>query len=52
MSPAPAPGRGDIVPIVLGGGERLLADVGAPKLEPVEVVASPKVTHVEYRVHR
>jgi len=41
-----------IVPIVLGGGERLLAGVGDPKLEPVEVIASPAVTHVRYRVVR
>jgi dihydrofolate reductase len=41
-----------IVPIVLGAGERLLEDVGDPKLEPVEVVASPAVTHVRYRVGR
>ncbi len=39
-----------IVPVVLGGGERLLVNVGDPKLEPVEVVASPAVTHVRYRV--
>jgi len=39
-----------IVPIVLGGGARLLEDVGDPVLEPVEVVASPAVTHVRYRV--
>ena len=41
-----------IAPIVLGGGSRLLADVGDPVLEPVEVVASPAVTHVRYRVGR
>jgi dihydrofolate reductase len=41
-----------IVPIVLGAGERLLQDVGDPTLEPVEVVASPAVTHVKYRVVR
>jgi dihydrofolate reductase len=41
-----------IVPIVLGAGERLLQDVGDPELEPVEVVASPAVTHVKYRVVR
>jgi len=41
-----------IVPIVLGAGERLLEDVGDPTLEPVEVVASPAVTHVRYRVIR
>jgi len=39
-----------IVPVLLGGGERLLENVGDPKLEPVEVVASPAVTHVRYRV--
>jgi dihydrofolate reductase len=41
-----------IVPIILGAGERLLEDVGDPKLEPVEVVASPAVTHIKYRVVR
>jgi dihydrofolate reductase len=39
-----------IVPIVLGGGARLLEGVGDPTLEPIEVVASPAVTHVKYRV--
>jgi len=39
-----------IVPVVLGGGERLLEDVGDPVLEPVKVVASPAVTHIRYRV--
>ncbi len=41
-----------IVPVVLGGGARLLEDVGDPKLEPIKVVASPGVTHVKYRVVR
>jgi dihydrofolate reductase len=41
-----------IVPVVLGGGARLLDDVGDPTLEPVEVLASPAVTHVRYRVVR
>jgi dihydrofolate reductase len=41
-----------IVPVLLGAGERLLDDVGDPVLEPVEVVASPAVTHVKYRVGR
>ena len=41
-----------IVPIVLGAGERLLEGVGDPILEPVEVIASPAVTHVRYRVVR
>ena len=39
-----------IAPVLLGGGERLLENVGDPRLEPVEVVASPAVTHVKYRV--
>jgi dihydrofolate reductase len=41
-----------IVPILLGAGERLLQDAGDPVLEPVEVVASPAVTHVRYRIAR
>jgi dihydrofolate reductase len=39
-----------VVPVVLGAGEPLLAYVGDPKLEPIEVVHSPAVTHVRYRV--
>jgi len=39
-----------IAPVVLGAGERLLEDVGDPRLEPIEVIASPVVTHVRYRV--
>ncbi|MBV9823515.1 MAG: dihydrofolate reductase [Actinobacteria bacterium] len=41
-----------IVPVLLGAGERLLDGVGDPTLEQVEVVASPTVTHVRYRVVR
>jgi dihydrofolate reductase len=41
-----------IVPIVLGGGERLLENVGDPVLGPVKVTASSAVTHVKYRVVR
>ena len=41
-----------VVPVILGAGERLLEDVGDPVLEPVEVVASPAVTHVRYRIAR
>jgi dihydrofolate reductase len=41
-----------IVPVLLGGGERLLEGVGDPTLEPVEVVASPAATHVRYRISR
>ena len=39
-----------VVPIVLGGGERLLDDIGHPTLRPVEVVASPGVTHIRYEL--
>jgi dihydrofolate reductase len=38
------------VPIVLGAGERLMENVGDPTLEPVDVTASPTVTHIKYRV--
>jgi dihydrofolate reductase len=41
-----------VVPVVLGGGKRLLENVGDPRLKPVEVVASPTVTHIKYRVLR
>jgi dihydrofolate reductase len=41
-----------IAPVVLGAGERLFEDVGDPALEPVEVVASPAVTHIKYRIVR
>ena len=41
-----------IAPILLGAGERLLENVGEPKLEPVEVVATPACVHVRYRVIR
>jgi dihydrofolate reductase len=38
-----------IAPVVLGSGERLLENVGDPKLEQVEVTAG-SATHVKYRV--
>jgi dihydrofolate reductase len=41
-----------VVPVLLGAGERLLADVGDPALEIVETIPSPAVTHVRYRVRR
>jgi len=41
-----------LVPIVLGDGEPLLVDVGDPVLEPIKVVAAPRVTHIKYRVVR
>ncbi len=39
-----------VAPILLGAGERLLENVGDAKLEPVDVVGSPAVTHLKYRV--
>jgi dihydrofolate reductase len=42
----------DLVPVVLGAGERLLEEVGRPAMQQVEVVASPTVTHVRYRLLR
>lgn len=39
-----------IVPVLLGSGQRLLENVGDPTFEPIDVVASPTVTHVRYRV--
>ncbi len=40
----------DIAPVLLGGGERLLDGVTDPGLTPVEVIHSPRATHVKYRV--
>ncbi|CCH15668.1 dihydrofolate reductase family protein [Micromonospora lupini] len=40
-----------LVPIILGGGERLLDGI-APRLEQVSVVAGPTVAHLTYRVLR
>ena len=39
-----------IVPVILGAGERLLENVGDPMMQPVNVVASPAVTHIKYRI--
>jgi dihydrofolate reductase len=43
-----------VAPVLLGGGVRLLENLdGADvKLEPVEVIESPMVTHLRYRVSR
>ncbi|MFF5176518.1 dihydrofolate reductase family protein [Micromonospora sp. NPDC000316] len=41
-----------IVPIVLGGGEKLFDGLDSLRLEQVAVVAGPTVTHVTYRVLR
>lgn len=42
----------DVVPVLLGDGERLFDDVADPGLEPVEVVHSPHAAHVRYRIGR
>jgi dihydrofolate reductase len=42
----------DIVPVLLGRGERLLDGVADPGLDPVEVIHSPHATHVRYRIGR
>ena len=39
-----------IVPLLLGRGERLLENAGAPRMTPVAVTASPAVTHITYRI--
>jgi dihydrofolate reductase len=41
----------DIVPILLGRGERLFDDVTPLTAEPVEVATSPVATHIVYRIH-
>jgi dihydrofolate reductase len=42
----------DIVPVLLGTGERLFDGVRDPGLQPVEVIHSPYATHVRYRAGR
>ena len=41
-----------LVPVMLGGGERLFQDAGSPRLEIERVIASPAVTHLRYRTVR
>jgi dihydrofolate reductase len=41
-----------VAPIVLGGGERLWDGLDGIRFEPYEVVLSPAVTHIRYRVLR
>src|SRR3954451_5123307 len=40
----------DVIPVLLGRGERLLDDVTERNFEPVDVTQSPNATHVTYRV--
>jgi dihydrofolate reductase len=42
----------DLVPVLLGAGERLFEGVSDRGFEPVEVTHSPLATHVRYRVGR
>jgi dihydrofolate reductase len=42
----------DISPVLLGAGERLFDGIRDPGLEQVEVVNSPLVTHIRYRIKR
>ena len=42
----------DIVPVLLGSGERQFDGLEGVHLEPFEVQHSPKATHVRYRVGR
>src|SRR5436190_3489875 len=40
----------DIVPILLGSGERIFDETTTARFEPVEVLPSPNATHIRYRV--
>jgi dihydrofolate reductase len=40
----------DVIPVLLGRGERLFDGVTDPGLEPVDVAHSPHATHITYRV--
>jgi dihydrofolate reductase len=42
-----------VVPVLLGGGTRLLDNLGADlELQQADVVPAPGVTHLKYRVAR
>jgi dihydrofolate reductase len=42
-----------VVPVVLGGGTRLLDNLGTGvTIEPVRTIEAPGVTHLKYRVGR
>jgi dihydrofolate reductase len=40
----------DLIPVLLGDGERIFDGVADPGLEPAEVSDSPLATHIRYRV--
>ncbi len=42
----------DVIPVLLGTGERLFDGVQDPGLEPIDVIHSPRATHVRYRIGR
>lgn len=42
----------DIVPVLLGAGERLFDGVQDPGLELVDVIDSPLATHIRYAIKR
>ena len=42
----------DVIPVVLGAGERLFTGVPDPGLEPVQVIHSLYATHIRYRLGR
>src|SRR3954464_15383303 len=42
----------DVIPVLLGAGERLFDGVSGHRFEPVEVIPSPAATHIRYRVGR
>lgn len=41
-----------LVPILLGGGTRLLDNVAEVKLEKIKVIDSPEVTHLKFRLKK
>jgi dihydrofolate reductase len=41
-----------VAPLILGGGERLLENVGDLRLEQLRVIEAPGVAHLKYRVLR
>ena len=42
----------DVIPVLLGAGERIFDGVEDPGLEPLAVVHSPHATHIRYHVGR
>jgi len=41
-----------LVPTLLGGGTRLLENLGNAKLEKIRVVDSPEVTHIKFKIKK